>query len=467
MLSYVIAKYIRLSVEDGLSESMSIPHQRLLLDREIDELNIPNATVMEFVDNGHTGTDLERPEMQELLELVRCGKVNCIIVKDFSRFSRNALESGYYVEQVFPLYRVRFITVSQDHASASNPDINERKPSVVPYGYKLAGDGSWEVDDEVAGVVKNIFDMYLQGFSVTVIRNKLCEAGYLTPFEYFNQTRGYRFQAKSKWSVGTIYTMIKNVQYTGVYIAGVKSFTTKGRRNKIPKNEWIVMPDKHPPIISKEIFNEAQKIRMKGRRNMNKRNYLLQGKASCGCCGYALVYGNPTTVAKYRCIHTLADKSAECHKMNVNAVELEEAVMAIIKKQAAVVLESDDLTGLQKKSDLELMIAGCEEQIRQWVEQRQNNYERFVRNEIDRDAHTQLKNECAEQLERLNQQLAILKQSECDKQESTRAAEYAKEALDKTASPRDIVDILIDKVLVFPGNRLEISWKFVNFAVGL
>ena len=108
----IIAKYIRLSVDDGITESLSIPHQSMILDAHIDELDIPNATVIEFVDNGYTGTNMERPALQEMLDLVRSGRVNCIVVKDFSRFSRNALESGYYIEQVFPLYHIRFISVS-------------------------------------------------------------------------------------------------------------------------------------------------------------------------------------------------------------------------------------------------------------------------------------------------------------------------------------------------------------------
>jgi len=82
MSDYVIAKYIRLSMDDAVSESLSIPNQHLLLDRYIEDLNIPNATVLEFVDNGYTGTNLERPSVQEMIDLVRCGKINCIVVKD-------------------------------------------------------------------------------------------------------------------------------------------------------------------------------------------------------------------------------------------------------------------------------------------------------------------------------------------------------------------------------------------------
>ena len=99
---------------------------------------------------------------------------------------------------------------------------------------------------------------------------------------------------------------------------------------------------------------------MNSKKNMCRRDYLLQGKATCGCCGYALVYNNPTDLAKYRCIHTLADKNAECHKMGVNANELEEAVMTVIQKQAGTVLNSGDLLQMRKKDEAELLIAEYE-----------------------------------------------------------------------------------------------------------
>jgi len=114
MSNYVIAKYIRLSLDDAITDSMSIENQRLILDRRIADLDIPNAEILEFCDNGYSGTNFERPAVQELLELVRSGVVNCIAVKDFSRFGRSIIEVGYFFEHVFPLYRVRFISVSDN-----------------------------------------------------------------------------------------------------------------------------------------------------------------------------------------------------------------------------------------------------------------------------------------------------------------------------------------------------------------
>jgi len=224
MSDYVIAKYIRLSMDDAVSESLSIPNQHLLLDRYIEDLNIPNATVLEFVDNGYTGTNLERPSVQEMIDLVRCSKINCIVVKDLSRFSRNAMESGYFIEQTFPLYRVRFIAIgdyfdSNDHTDGTggidvafrfimheyySKDLSKKIKSALRvrmesgehivagaiYGYRKNNNGKREPDPEPAEVVRQIFQMALDGLSTSQIRDKLFQARRPSPKEYEGIKRG-------------------------------------------------------------------------------------------------------------------------------------------------------------------------------------------------------------------------------------------------------------------------------------
>ena len=118
MDKYRIALYIRLSIEDSKYDSMSIGNQQSILREKA--MTLPEwdqAEIREFIDNGHTGTNFERPAMQEMLKLVQEGKINCIIVKDLSRFGRSSLETGYFIEQVFPLFHVRFISISDDYDS--------------------------------------------------------------------------------------------------------------------------------------------------------------------------------------------------------------------------------------------------------------------------------------------------------------------------------------------------------------
>lgn len=118
MQSYVIALYIRLSIEDYKYDSLSIENQNLVLHEYAAAMpEALHAKILEFIDNGYSGTNFERPQVQKLIEMVRSNQIDCIIVKDFSRFGRNSIETGYFIERVFPLFHTRFISVSDDFDS--------------------------------------------------------------------------------------------------------------------------------------------------------------------------------------------------------------------------------------------------------------------------------------------------------------------------------------------------------------
>ncbi|MBQ7921261.1 MAG: recombinase family protein, partial [Clostridia bacterium] len=192
MQKYVIALYIRLSIEDYKYESMSIENQRLVLNAHAASMpEYANAEILEFVDNGYTGTNFERPQVQKLIEMVRENKIDCIIVKDFSRFGRNSIETGYFLERVFPLFHTRFISISNDYDSnnlkgdTGGMDVafqyliseyysrdmsiktksakyakmqrGEYQSKICPYGYQKSADGRMEPDPETADVVRVIF----------------------------------------------------------------------------------------------------------------------------------------------------------------------------------------------------------------------------------------------------------------------------------------------------------------------
>jgi|GEM_PF-677660 len=295
---YVIAKYIRLSVDDQVTESLSIPNQHKLLDRHIESLDIPRAEVLEFVENGFTGTSFERPVVQRMLELVYTGQIQCVVVKDFSRFGRNATESGYYMEKVFPLYDVRFISVSDGYDSDSHKgntgglnvafkllaheyyshDLSKKVKSAkrlqmkrgenivarAVYGYrKNLSARKWEHDPPAAGIVKLIFDRVLAGTPTAMIRNELCAMRVPTPREYINQQRGTAEEApKCVWTARMIAHILTNEQYMGSYVSGKQEQKRVGSHSKynVDKSEWIVIPDRHPPIVSKVDFAKVQAL---------------------------------------------------------------------------------------------------------------------------------------------------------------------------------------------------------------
>jgi DNA invertase Pin-like site-specific DNA recombinase len=294
MNKYVIIKYIRLSVDDGITESLSIPNQRALLDRHIDGLEIPGIEVIELVDNGFTGTNMERPAVQELLDMVRSGGVNCICVKDFSRFSRNAMDSGYFIEQVFPLYGVRFISVSDNFDSNDykndtggidvafkflmheyySKDLSVKVKSALrvkqlngehtsgnaPFGYRIGLNKKLEIEPETAETVRVIFKLASEGSTTTAIRDALIQKKCPTPKECMEKRRGKDITPKFRWDTAAITKILTDERYTGTHISGKYGRIAVGDRNCIlnDQREWIVIPDNHPAIIGREDFLQAQ-----------------------------------------------------------------------------------------------------------------------------------------------------------------------------------------------------------------
>ena len=216
---YTIALYIRLSIEDSKVESMSIENQKIVLHRCADELEgIYNAAVLEFIDNGYSGTNFERPALQELLDMVREGKINCIMVKDFTRFGRNSIEVGYWMERVFPLYNIRFISVNDGFDSGKlhgdtgglntafkyfaaefySRDLSikyksakyvkfkrgEYQSKICLYGYQKSSDGRLEPDEETAPNVRLIFELARGGMNISQIIDELFSRGIPTPGEH-------------------------------------------------------------------------------------------------------------------------------------------------------------------------------------------------------------------------------------------------------------------------------------------
>ena len=672
MSNYVIAKYIRLSLDDAVSDSLSIPNQRALLDRCIESLDIPNSEVLEFVDNGYTGTNMERPALQEMLDLVRSGKINCIIVKDFSRFARNEIESSYYIEKVFPIFRIRFIATGDgfdsndyrdgmggievafkflmhEHYSidlskkiksarrvkmksgenivanaiygykknmatgkwepdadaaevvkliyrkalestpvsqirnllsaakyptpreymklkrgkdivpeyawttravnaileneqytgayvsgkyeskgvgskshvitdksewivipGSHPPIVSKedfaavqgllgrikgaraeKPivklldcnnsayrsrmargdvitSTPPYGYARGENGQWTTMEPTASRVLEIFNMALQRLSCEEISHKLREWKYPTPSEHIELMRGHNISPECRWTAQAVRKMLKNVQYTGAYVSGkVRQDYETGKIHKMSECDWIVIPGKHPVIISTDDYNKVQKLIRYGaerRKGTRPRDLLLSGGIlKCGCCGYGLRYNDSVTTPRYHCIHTLSLPDAACHKLRADARDIDEAVLAIIRKQAEAVIGSDDLTGFRKVNADSRQIADYENRIKELSEQRQNCYERFISGEIDRDTFMSMKNEYSAQIDNINTQNALLRQIGRDRESQNKIVNLAKEVMNEKATPKDIVNTLIDKVFVFPDSHLEINWKFEGF----
>jgi len=504
MNEYIIAKYLRLSRDDSESDSLSIPHQHMMLDKHIDKMNIENVQVLEFVDNGYTGTNYERPAFQEMLDLVHSGGLHCIICKDFSRLGRNIIETGYFIEQVFPLFGVRFITISECYDSENykgdtggidvafkflinefySKDLSKRVRSALtvrrkagkyignpPYGYYKGENRTYEIDETAAAVIRFIFKMALAGNKPSIIRKLLFNAKYPTPSEHFALKKGQEITPTFLWRPASIREILNNEQYIGTYVSG-KTIETIDNNRKIifvDEAEWIKIPNHHPAIITSEDFIEVKKKfgRKKATHVSKSRGNLLAGKVYCGHCRTVMKYDKKyREIHYYICRRTEPDPNAVCHRMKVFAHELDEAILDVIKKTAEVIINTNDTYALQALcTDSNNTTDKLNNQVKQCVEQRQKAYEQFMLKEIDSDAFQVLKDECTEQIRLLENQKAVVTQSVKDAQEKKKVIAIANEVVDEAIAKREIVKKLIDKILVYPGKQIEIVWKFADFAM--
>lgn len=509
LIPYVIALYIRLSMEDSKVGSFSIENQRRALHQYVDAMeDIKNVEVLEFVDNGYSGTSFERPAVQELLELVRAGNINCIIVKDFTRFGRNSIEVGYFMEMVFPLYGVRFISINDEFDSAKlhgdtggvsvafkyligefySRDLSvkyksakyvkfrrgEYQSKICPYGYQKGANGRMEPDEETAPIVRLIFELARDGRAPGEIVKELLERGVPTPGEY-KAAHGFTGHDVSRcrgiWSTSTVVRLLEDERYTGTYIIGKREVTEVGSRRTRRKDEsqWVKIPDHHPAIVSKELFDEARARRTRFQcPKKNTRVYPLRGKVFCGCCNHAM----PRTSNKnhtFLCRHTRVDENADCHGLAIKEAELERLLYDVISKQAQIILNLDSVS---EAGHLDIQLAEqaeCGSRIEDCLEEKRALYERMVRKEITVEGYKTQKAAIDTELDRLRKFYSAVKarvtQSRMDEKTKSAREELAREAAGAGSLTAKLADALIDRVYVYPGNQLEIVWKMKDFCM--
>ena len=302
------AIYARLSVMDsGNANGDCIETQINLLQHYVKERPYLQLEMV-YCDNGFTGTNFRRPEWNRLIADVKTGKINCIIVKDLSRLGRDYIETGNYLDNIFPLLGVRFIAVNDnydtDNANGYRDSLRIALKNIVnnfyakdiskkvsssshlkqmkgeyqgahpPFGYLFSEEGTHKliVDEEAAQVVTQIFQWIIESYSDSKISKKLNEMGISTPRMHYYELgliHAQKYAEKKIWHHSAIKRIAENQVYLGYMVRGKsqESLYDNMPRRDIPEVEWIVVPNTHEAIISLEIFNKVQDIRMKRKRN--------------------------------------------------------------------------------------------------------------------------------------------------------------------------------------------------------
>ena len=507
LFSYVIALYIRLSIEDAKVESLSIENQKIALHKYVDTMDsYGSVEVLEFVDNGYSGTNFERPAVQELLDAVRSGKVKCIIVKDFSRFGRNSIEVGYFMERVFPLYGVRFISINDDFDSATlhgetgginvafkylvsefySRDLSvktmtskmvkmkrgEYQSSIAPYGYRKGSDGRLEPDEVSSPNVRLIFELAQQGLDAPQIADELFHRSIPTPAEY-KASIGRKTHDVSRtggvWQRSTILRILADERYVGTYIIGKRRRLEVGdkRVRFRDESEWIKIPDHHTPIISREMYDQVQQNRLHFKcvkRNISV--YPLRKKVFCGCCRHAMIRTNGEK-RSFICRHERADKSAPCHGFTLHEGVLESALYNIIFKKAEGILNHN---GTEPGRGIEIICseqAEYEKKIKGLKEMKRCLYEQYLLHEITLEDYKRQKSSFDREADRLEQIYTSLcsqaTELQTDDEVKKKKGNIARKITATDGLTIELADTLIEKVYVFPDNRLDIFWKIKDF----
>ena len=509
LIPYVIALYIRLSTEDSKVGSFSIENQKNALHQYVDAMEgVKNVEVLEFIDNGYSGTNFERPAVQELLDQIREGKINCIVVKDFTRFGRNSIEVGYFMEMVFPLYGVRFISINDNfdsdtlHGDTGGINVafkylvsefysrdlsikyksakyvkfrrGEYQSKLCPYGYRKGADGRMEPNEETAPNVLMIFELARDGRSPNEIVKALFERNIPTPAEY-KAAHGYNGHDISRccgiWSTSSVVHILDDERYTGTYIIGKREVTEVGghRVRMKDKGQWVKIPDHHQAIISRELFDQvqAQRPRFKAPKK-NANTYPLRDKVFCGCCHHAM----PRSANKnhyFQCRHSKVDEVAPCHGLKIIEADLEMMLYEILSKQAQVILNVADLSNAGMLDVQLAEQAEYDKQINRCLDQKRALYERFILKQITMADYKSEKAAVDSELDRLREIHSNLKvqtsQMEMDEKAKSVRTELAREVVGAGGLTAGLADTLIDRVYVYPNNQVEIVWKMKDFCM--
>ena len=389
--------YLRLSKEDGdKEESDSITNQKELILEYLKSK--PEIKIHEIrVDDGYSGVNFDRPAFQQMLEDIKSGTVNCVITKDLSRFGRNHIEVGKYLEKIFPYLGVRFIAVNDNYDSVqngtqanniivpfknlindaycrdisikirSNLEVKRKRGDYVgafaPYGYQKSNSNKnkLEIDEEAAEVVRSIFRMYMKGNSAYKIADMLNQKDVATPMDY-KRDKGSSFYTsfkknmRSEWTHVTVLRILSNPVYVGTTVQGKGTTPNYKVKKKIRRDEskWNIVEHTHEPIISDIDYRNVQELLKMDTRTADAEDkiYCLSGIVRCGDCEANMVkktvpYGEKKYVY-YVCGGHKQNKGI-CSNHSIKAEVLEESVLKLLNYQIKAI------------SDMEVVLSGLEE----------------------------------------------------------------------------------------------------------
>ncbi len=509
--------YLRLSDEDNGGEGKgSIRNQLELLLDFVEGLE-KTEIVDTYTDNGRTGTDFERPEWKRMMEDIQKHKINCIIVKDLSRFGRNYLEAGDYLEKVFPFLGVRFIAVNDHYDSADkifkekslitefknlandyySRDISKKVISafrtkkeqgqfignMAPYGYILK-DNYFMVDETAAAVVRRIFFMKIQGISFAEIAKTLNQENIPSPSRYAGEhgAKKYKNCSHILWQPQAISRILYNPTYVGDMVQGKnnRSIYSKEKQGKRKEEAWEIRKDSHPAIIEREIFEKIQEQKEKNSKVWKDRQggpgygNILEGTLVCGHCQQVMRRNKDVRKGKaqyyFYCGSACNYYQAKCDTSSIIDYKIFDMVFRQIKLQIALTVETKSLTEQIKKSSRYTLLLKekkkAKEELGRYIYLKTSIYEDLKQGILTKEEFLAAKEKytlrITELQERLHKKEEKLEDFEQRINGFNKWMEDFQHFQGEKELTREIGVELLEKVEVFGDKRIHIIFRFRN-----
>ena len=509
-----IAIYIRLSMADeevghGKDESNSVINQRSLIHRFLDrheELSLYPRT--EFVDDGFSGTNTDRPAYQKMIEQIKAGKYQVLVTKDFSRANRNYIEMGDLIERLLPSLGVRYISINDAYDSnkyigttggldvvmraivydAYSKDLSikgktaraigrkkgRRVGGLPAYGYTRdpKHPAMDIIDPEAAAVVRRIFDYAIEGKNCADIAKILNTEGVLTPGAYYRKynpgTKKFKdTSAAVKWNPGSIGAILKHFTYTGAAVGGMTSQVAPCSRQVVrnAKEYWVVVPDMHEPIVTVEEFELAQRVIQshEGYGKKVPKDYPLKSLVVCGHCGRKLLRYQKVS-ARFRCQYGRKDLDTPCrHIHSPKESEMNNIVFNAIKQYILLQDESSQSQKLTRKSQSSCVsLQKLQESIAKLKQQKLKCYEKYAAGDLSKEKYLDQKRDLDAQVARVETEISNWSDDIYDEENAIHSEFEAacKAYREQNVLTNEMAKAFIDRIVIGEDGSMNIVWRF-------
>lgn len=526
---FFAAMYLRLSRDDSVkaeqgdhgvskAESNSISSQREMIRsflNEQEDMELYDS----YVDDGFSGSNFDRPEFNRMMEDIEAGRVNCVVVKDLSRFGRDYIEAGRYLEKVFPALGVRFIALT-DHYDSLSADTGERQivlpvknfindsycrdistkvksqlavkrkngeclSSFAVYGYcKSAEDKNKLVVDEYAAeIVRRIFRWKIEGMAVYAIAKKLNELHILSPKEYkrymgLNYRGGFTGGSVSQWGSSSVKRILTDEVYLGHLLQGKTEKVNYKVKKSIgkPREEWVCVENTHEPVISESDFETVQNLlKTDGRISPeSKRVSPFVGLLFCGDCGEQMIRRTVRYKGSGKTYYICSTKNRGegCSRHSIEENVLKELVGTAVRRYANDFLAQQKLFELAREKETSMeAVAGCQRELARLKKEQDKYYslcaglyEDLAQNVVTKEEFERLHREFQRKAERLSraqeqQQGLIKKMLQNGVASAGRLAKF-RDSLKLDEIDRHTLTSLVKRIDVYEDKRIEIEFYF-------